>query len=121
MNFVRITVVSFMCIMKIIMVVDVSMIFKSFFFSGSPVIRPLWWIDPIDSIALVIDTEFMVGNDLLVAPVVFPGVTKIDIYLPKGQWKDDLKGMVLEGKRWLRDYEVTLEQIPTFSKHRVLE
>lgn len=103
------------------MVVDVSMIFKSFFFSGSPVIRPLWWIDPIDSIALVIDTEFMVGDDLLVAPVVFPGVTKIDIYLPKGQWKDDLKGMVLEGKRWLRDYEVTLEQIPTFSKHRVLE
>uniref|UniRef100_K1QWH7 Family 31 glucosidase KIAA1161 n=1 Tax=Magallana gigas TaxID=29159 RepID=K1QWH7_MAGGI len=89
--------------------------------NGSPVIRPLWWIDPIDSIALVIDTEFMVGNDLLVAPVVFPGVTKIDIYLPKGQWKDDLKGMVLEGKRWLRDYEVTLEQIPTFSKHRVLE
>lgn len=96
------------------------MSFKSLL-SGSPVIRPLWWIDPTDSIALIIDTEFMVGNDLLVAPVVYPEVTKIDIYLPKGQWKDDLKGIVLEGKRWLRDYEVTLEQIPTFSNHRVLE
>ncbi|XP_022328253.2 myogenesis-regulating glycosidase-like [Crassostrea virginica] len=88
--------------------------------NGSPVIRPIWWIDPLDSSALTVDTEFMVGSDLLVAPVLFPGVTKIDVYLPKGHWKDELKGTVLDGKQWLRDYEVTLEQIPTFRKHRFL-
>ena len=88
--------------------------------SGSPVIRPIWWLDPLDSSALTVDTEFMVGNDLLVAPVLFPGVKKIDVYLPKGHWKDELKGTVLDGKQWLRDYEVTLEQIPTFRKHRFL-
>ncbi|XP_062619139.1 myogenesis-regulating glycosidase-like [Saccostrea cucullata] len=88
--------------------------------NGSPIIRPLWWIDPLDPYALTANSEFMLGNDLLVAPVVHPGVTKIDIYLPEGHWKDNLKGQVHQGKHWLRDYEVTLEQIPTFSKHKFL-
>jgi alpha-glucosidase (family GH31 glycosyl hydrolase) len=74
----------------------------------------------MDPSALAIDSEFMVGDDLVVAPVLNPGVTKIDIYLPLGHWKDDLKGNLHEGKHWLRDYPVTLHQIPTFSKHKFL-
>ena len=31
-------------------------------------------------------TEFLLGNDLLVAPVLEEGVTMRKIYLPKGNW-----------------------------------
>ena len=34
----------------------------------------------------IIFTEFLLGNDLLVAPVLEEGVTMRKIYLPKGNW-----------------------------------
>ena len=37
--------------------------------TGAPMVRPLWWSAPDDSIALSIDSQFMLGNDLMVAPV----------------------------------------------------
>ena len=36
---------------------------------GAPMLRPLWWSAPNDSIAVTIDSQFMLGDDLLVAPV----------------------------------------------------
>lgn len=41
--------------------------------TGNPMIRPLWWASPKDSIAMTIDTQFLVGEDLMVAPVVEKG------------------------------------------------
>ena len=37
--------------------------------TGEPIMRPLWWVAPNDSNTFNIDDEFLVGNDLLVAPV----------------------------------------------------
>jgi alpha-glucosidase (family GH31 glycosyl hydrolase) len=51
---------------------------------GSPLIRPLWWIDNSDQIALTVDDEFLVGNEILVAPILTENSYQRNIYLPKG-------------------------------------
>ncbi|ESO92566.1 hypothetical protein LOTGIDRAFT_162474 [Lottia gigantea] len=55
--------------------------------SNDPLIRPLWWIDPQDSIAQTIDDEFLVGDKILVTPILCEGDVKRQVYLPEGLWK----------------------------------
>jgi len=38
--------------------------------SGAPVVRPLFWADPADATLRTIDDAFLLGDDLLVAPIV---------------------------------------------------
>ncbi|XP_067658506.1 myogenesis-regulating glycosidase-like [Haliotis asinina] len=83
--------------------------------SGFPIVRPLWWIAPTDESALTVDDEFLVGDDLLVAPVMDPGVSQRRIYLPGGTWRDEITGGTLVGGRWI-DYHVRLEDLPHFAK-----
>ncbi|CAE1297162.1 SITS-binding protein [Acanthosepion pharaonis] len=84
--------------------------------TGAPIIRPVWWIAPEDPIALRIDCEFLLGDRLLVAPILDPGNTSRNVYLPHGQWTDVLSGKRIEGGRWYKDYKVQLHQIATFQK-----
>jgi alpha-glucosidase (family GH31 glycosyl hydrolase) len=58
--------------------------------------RPLWWVAPNDTNTFAIDDQFLLGNDLMVAPVVTDNTGKRNIYLPSGQWKDH-KGVVHKG------------------------
>lgn len=53
--------------------------------TGAPLMRPVWWRDT-DSVAQECEDEFLVGDSLLVAPVVQEGATQRDVYLPEGQW-----------------------------------
>ena len=55
--------------------------------SGAPIIRPLWYRWPEDEHAYLIDDQFMVGDALLVAPVLERGATGRSVYLPRGKWK----------------------------------
>ncbi|XP_048463187.1 SITS-binding protein [Rhincodon typus] len=57
---------------------------------GHPVFRPLWWVSPDDPKTLTVDDEFLIGDEVLVAPVTAPGRVHRDIYLPGSsyQWKD---------------------------------
>ncbi|MGZ6641642.1 MAG: alpha-glucosidase [Solirubrobacteraceae bacterium] len=54
--------------------------------TGVPLVRPLWLTWPGDAKAASRSTEFTLGGDLLVAPVLAPGVTKQRVYLPAGHW-----------------------------------
>lgn len=55
--------------------------------TGDPIVRPLWWIAPGDETAHRIDSQFLIGDTLLVAPVLEPGKQERDVYLPAGKWR----------------------------------
>ncbi|GEP22955.1 glycoside hydrolase family 31 protein [Lentilactobacillus diolivorans] len=56
--------------------------------TGLPIMRPLVLNYDDDPRVTDIDNEFMVGNSLLVAPIVEKSQTKRLVYLPAGQWID---------------------------------
>jgi alpha-glucosidase len=55
--------------------------------TGLPVMRPLWLAFPGDAVAAKQDEEFMLGPDVLVAPVVDQGVSARTVYFPAGCWQ----------------------------------
>jgi alpha-glucosidase len=65
--------------------------------TGEPIMRPLWYEYPNDKGTYLISDEYMVGDDVLVAPVVKEGMTTRGIYLPVGaDWVDWWTGDRLE-------------------------
>ncbi|KAF5297324.1 hypothetical protein FQA39_LY12163 [Lamprigera yunnana] len=80
---------------------------------GYPVNAPIWWIAPDDKIALASDTEFLLGENLLVAPVIIQGATSRTVYLPKGTWIDGNLGTVYEGPIEL-NYNAPIDTLPYF-------
>ena len=84
--------------------------------TGAPIVRPLWWVAPHDPVALITDSEFLVGDDLLVAPVLEKGATSRDVYLPPGLWWDEVKGHSVEGGKWLKCYDAPLDVLPHFTR-----
>lgn len=58
--------------------------------------------------------EFLLGEDVLVAPILIAGATKRDIILPNGTWIDGNNGTVYEGRQTLKDYPAPLEVLPYF-------
>ena len=81
-----------------------------------PIIRPIWWIDPDSEDALTCDDEFLVGEEILVAPIVEQGARERDIYLPPGTWQDELRNVKVRGPQWLRKYRVELHELAYFSR-----
>ena len=64
---------------------------------GSPIIKPLFYNYENDKTCYTINDEYMVGDDLLVAPILNKDERNRIIYLPKGEWinyftKDKIKG-----------------------------
>jgi alpha-glucosidase len=82
--------------------------------TGAPVMRPLWFEYPNDDRAYLVEDQYLVGRDLLVAPVVTEGVLKRRVYFPKGDnWVDWWTGQTYEGGK---DAEVAapLDRLPLF-------
>jgi alpha-glucosidase len=65
--------------------------------TGAPILRPLFYHYPDDARTHTLHDEALVGRDLLIAPVVRPGRTHRDVYLPEGRWHDVRNGQVYEG------------------------
>nr|XP_057932417.1 SITS-binding protein [Doryrhamphus excisus] len=88
--------------------------------TGSPIYRPMWWLSPDDPITFTIDDQFLIGDEVLVAPVVEKGAVRRDIYLPDGgfQWQDSQNAKVFDGGTFLQDYPVPLEAVGVFLRRR---
>jgi alpha-glucosidase len=56
--------------------------------TGIPVLRPLFFMAPEDDRCRVVADEALFGPDLLIAPVLRPGKTSREVYLPRGEWCD---------------------------------
>ena len=80
--------------------------------NGVPLVRPLVYDYPADAATHHIDHEYLLGPDLLVAPI-FKAQGVRDVYLPEGRWYDFWTDRCLEGARWIQ-YEAPLETLPLF-------
>ncbi len=67
--------------------------------TGLPPMRPLLFAFPDDPAGIWNGTEFLFGDDLLVAPVVRPGDTTRTLHLPPGGWYDFRTQVYYEGGR----------------------
>lgn len=83
--------------------------------TGVPWFRPLILEYQDDYNVLNIDDEFMVGDKLLVAPVVTKGGTARDVYLPAGEWYEYATGKKHGGARWI-NVQAPLDTVPMFVK-----
>lgn len=83
--------------------------------TGIPWIRPLILEYQDDYNVLNIDDEFLVGENLLVAPVVSAAVTARDVYLPAGEWYEYATGKKHAGQKWV-SVQAPLETVPMFIK-----
>jgi alpha-glucosidase len=81
--------------------------------TGVPVFRPLVLNYQDDASTYNLDDEFMIGDDLLVAPIVKPDVTSRLVYLPKGIWYDFWTNQKYEGGTMVR-VDAPLETVPMF-------
>ena len=55
---------------------------------GIPMMRPMFLEFPEDEAFWTIDDQYMLGPDLLVAPVMVEGAVSRSLRLPAGEWKD---------------------------------
>ena len=81
--------------------------------TGVPLFRPLLLNYQGDENALTIDDEFMIGADLLVAPILKSGQTHRLVYLPKGLWYDYWTGASHPGGTMI-SVEAPLDTVPLF-------
>jgi alpha-D-xyloside xylohydrolase len=66
---------------------------------GIPVLRPMQLEFPSDPGVAHLDRQYMLGADLLVAPV-FSAAGDVDFYLPAGTWTNYFTGEVVTGPGW---------------------
>lgn len=81
--------------------------------SGEPIIRSLEYAYPNNNYGLI-NQQFLIGEKLLVAPIIEKGVTQHKIYLPKGKWKA-YNGKTYRGNKIIT-VEVTINDLPYFEK-----
>ena len=82
--------------------------------TGAPIIRPMWYFDNSDSKLFTIADQFMVGDDILVAPVLDPKTYQRDVYLPTGAWQKRKEGGVIIGPTLLKNMSVPIDQVLYF-------
>ncbi len=83
--------------------------------TGLPVFKPLVLNYEQDSNVWEMNDEFMVGERILVAPVVTQGVKSRMVYLPEGEWIDYETGQnITGGKYFIRS--TPLESCPIYVK-----
>ncbi|ALK99353.2 TIM-barrel domain-containing protein [Massilia sp. WG5] len=82
--------------------------------SGLPPMRPLWFAYPGDTRASLVDDQFLLGGDLLAAPVLHEAQRSREVYFPKGDaWIDWWDGSRHEGGSSAM-VAAPLERLPLF-------
>jgi alpha-glucosidase (family GH31 glycosyl hydrolase) len=66
---------------------------------GLPIMRHLALVYPGDEFSREREDEYLFGPDLLAAPVIEPGATERELYLPPGRWVDFWRAVSYREKR----------------------
>ncbi len=80
---------------------------------GLPLMRPMFFEDPGDKRLLTLDDQWFLGDHLLAAPVLEPGVQERDVWLPAGEWYDFWTDERFLGPDWV-SRPTPLDQPPLF-------
>ena len=63
---------------------------------GLSMTRPLFMEFPNDPASWRVETEYMFGSQILVAPLMETGITEREVYVPEGKWIDYQTGKIYE-------------------------
>jgi alpha-glucosidase len=83
--------------------------------TGAPVQRPMVFDHQDDPTVRDLDDQYLFGPDLLVAPVLQPGQTARQVYLPEGDWYDWHSGERHDGQAFIH-VPTPMERIPVFAR-----
>ena len=83
--------------------------------TGLPIMRPMFlnFQNDDECYSTGVQYQFMIGENLLVAPVVSENENFKKLYLPEGKWLDWWNSKVYEGKQWII-VEAPMDRIPLF-------
>ena len=87
--------------------------------TGLPVMRPLVLNYENDPHVYNMNDEYMVGEDILTAPVVQEGQTKRAVYLPEGEWIDFWNGVEYAGRNTIL-VDAPIDKLPLFIKKNTI-
>ncbi|KPK16309.1 MAG: hypothetical protein AMJ62_06350 [Myxococcales bacterium SG8_38] len=83
--------------------------------SGAPIVRHLMLVFPDDRETWDLSDQFMIGDSLLVAPVLEEGATSRSVYFPAGTWYNVWTGDAVEGGRRMT-VNAPIESPPVYSR-----
>jgi alpha-glucosidase (family GH31 glycosyl hydrolase) len=83
--------------------------------TGLPAMRHLMLAYPEDRVARTLDDTYMLGPDLLVAPIFTAGATQRRVWLPRGTWYDYWTRRRHAGEQWLT-VPAPLDALPVFAR-----
>lgn len=81
--------------------------------SGEPIMKPLFFNYPQDAATYSLDDEWLLGDSLLVAPVLSDATSR-DIHVPPGCWLDVRNRKVIRGPVTVHNYSAPLDTLPLF-------
>lgn len=82
--------------------------------TGMPVMRPLWFDFPADKRTYLISDEYLLGSDLLIAPVIKEGMLEREVYFPAGtDWVDWWSGERHQGGK-PQMIKAPIDRLPIF-------
>ncbi|MCD8119827.1 MAG: family 31 glucosidase [Lachnospiraceae bacterium] len=101
--------------------VDIRLAMKDYLLSvmeeahenGSPVIRTMFYEFPEDPVCWNLTEQYMLGPSCLVAPVLYEGQRKKQVYFPKGEWESIHDHTIFCGPQ-MAVVEAPLDIIPVF-------
>lgn len=78
---------------------------------GTPIMRPLLWEDAAHPAYRALDDQWLLGDHLLVSPVLAPATARRQLLLPAGHWYDFWDDALLAGGRTI-EREAGLDVVP---------
>lgn len=83
--------------------------------TGAPLVRHLLFEFPDDPETWSLSDQYLLGPDLLVAPILEEGATAREVYVPEGTWYDVWTGEAVDGPAWVTA-DGPIGQPPVFSR-----
>jgi len=96
-----------------------AQMYLSHYENALPLVRPLFMEFPDDQKLLynyILKDQFMVGDAIMVTPVLDPGVSLLSSYFPQLIWYELWSGLRIQGGGTLESREVILPETPAYLK-----